>query len=370
MRSLSVLAGAFPAPSLRDERSRGLSRGAGSRGGRTIIAAVPSLVLAVAGVVALAAAGLILRTFGPSYRVARLIATTQKVSIAEARRLATDRRPPYVRVDGRIDSDEDFEGPDHQPLVLRRVRLEALRGGRWQPFEDHRQAVPFTVNEGLDGISVDVDSLDRGLVVVPRESVGTAADLADRVPEGTASDTRVRARIDQLSSVEHAIVCGIPSVDASGRAVMTAGRGRPLVLTVLEPDEAMRVLAAGGRRRTRAAAALLGAGALLLLGAAVWTVATSLLPAVASAFPPARAFVAVAFAASPEPSAATGGDPRSNGQGPGLVGTPGLAILGVAVIAVVSIVVTTLYVRLTAAAQASGRDGGPRPPATHRSDRR
>ncbi|MFL5726606.1 MAG: hypothetical protein ACJ77F_09735 [Chloroflexota bacterium] len=330
---------------------------------------MPSLVLAVAGLVALVAAAVILRTFGPSYRVARLIATTQKVSVAEARRLATDRRPSYVRVDGRIDSEEDFEGPDHQPLVLRRVRLEALRSGRWQPFEDHRQAVPFTINEGLDAIAVDIDSLDRGLVVVPRESVGTAADLAGRVPEGTPPGTRVRARIDQLSSVEHAIVCGTPIVDASGAAVMTAGRGRPLVLTVLEPDEAMRVLAAGGRRRTKAAAALLGAGALLLLGAAVWTVASALLPAVATAFPPARAFVAAALAASPQPSAVAG-DPRSNGQGPGLVGTPGLAILGVAAIAILSIVVTTLYVRFTAGSQTSPTDRGtPQPPATRRSDR-
>jgi hypothetical protein len=80
--------------------------------------------------------------------------------------------------------------------------------------------------------------------------------------------------------------------------------------------------------------------------------------------------VGVAVVASPQPSAVTG-DPRSNGQGPGLVGTPGLAILGVALIAILSIVVTTLYVRFTAASQTSesGR-GSPQPPATRRSDRR
>jgi hypothetical protein len=54
-----------------------------------------------------------------------------------------------------------------------------------------------------------------------------------------------------------------------------------------------------------------------------------------------------ALAASPEPSAATGGDPRSNGQGPGLVGTPFIAILVVIAIGVAATVVTTIYVRLT-----------------------
>jgi hypothetical protein len=57
------------------------------------------------------------------------------------------------------------------------------------------------------------------------------------------------------------------------------------------------------------------------------------------------ALVPVAFAASPSPAA--GGDPRSSGQGPGLVGEPGLALLAVSAIAVLAIIVTTAYVRLT-----------------------
>jgi hypothetical protein len=330
---------------------------------------VGPLLLAAAGVVALVGGGLILRTFGPSYRVARLLATTPKVSVAEANRLAAERRPPYVRVDGRIDSDAEFEGPDHQPLVLRQVRLETRVGRAWRPFEDHRQTVPFTITEGLDSIAVDVDRLDRGLVVVPRESIGTAADLADRVPAGTPPETTVRARIEHISSVEHAIVLGCPTLDGAG-PLITAGRGRPLVLTVLEPDEAMRVLAAEGRGRTRVAAALLGAAMILLLGAAAWAAIAAVLPAVAEFVPGARGLVAAALAASPEPSVAEGGDPRSNGQGPGLVGTPGLAILGVAAIAILAVLVTMVYVRLTASRQdadtAAKPGAGRRPPETRR----
>ena len=42
------------------------------------------------------------------------------------------------------------------------------------------------------------------------------------------------------------------------------------------------------------------------------------------------------------------GDPRSSGQGPGLVGDPLTAVLVVAGIAVVTVGITLAYVRLTA----------------------
>lgn len=65
--------------------------------------------------------------------------------------------------------------------------------------------------------------------------------------------------------------------------------------------------------------------------------------------------IALAVAACSEtpdasPSASSGpagGDPRSSGEGPGLIGDPGTAILIVLAIAFASVVVTSLYVRLT-----------------------
>ncbi len=52
-------------------------------------------------------------------------------------------------------------------------------------------------------------------------------------------------------------------------------------------------------------------------------------------------------AASPSPGA-IGGDPRSSGQGPGLVGDPAFAILAVVAIGLATVVATLVYVRLTA----------------------
>jgi hypothetical protein len=61
----------------------------------------------------------------------------------------------------------------------------------------------------------------------------------------------------------------------------------------------------------------------------------------------ALTLAATALAASPSPDTG-GGDPRSPGQGPGLVGDPLFALLAVVAIGLVSVVATLVYVRLTA----------------------
>ena len=229
-----------------------------------IIAAVPPLIPLIAGFVALAAGVLVLRTYGPRYRVGRLLGSTPEVTVAEARSLARGS-PRYVRVRGRIDAEDEFEDDAHRPLVFRRTRLQLRRDEDWTSFEDGRERVPFVVRDGLDGIDIDDAALDVGLVVVPRESVGTAADVADRVPPGTPPETPVRLRIEQISSVEHAIVVGVPGLDETGTPRLSAGLGRPLVLTTLEPAEAMRILTEGARRRPLVAAACLVGGLVLIL---------------------------------------------------------------------------------------------------------
>jgi hypothetical protein len=221
------------------------------------------LIPIVAGVVALVAGVLILRTYGPRYRVGRLLGATPTVTIAEARALASGP-PRYVKVSGRIDAETEFEDDAHRPLVFRRTRLQAREGRDWIAFEDSRERVPFEVRDALESIAVNDDDLDEGLIVVPRESVGTAADVPDRAPSGTSPATPIRLRVEQVSSVEHAIVVGVPTLDPSGTPWLAAGLGRPLVLTTLEPSEAMRILTEGDRRRPLAAAICLASGGVFI----------------------------------------------------------------------------------------------------------
>jgi hypothetical protein len=229
---------------------------------------------------------------------------------------------------------------------MRRTRFVARQGRGWKAFEDSREAVPFEINEGLDSIGIDGAALDEGLVVVTRESNGVAGDVADRAPADLPPSTPVRAIIEQVSAVDHAIVVGVPAKDAEGDPTMTAGLGRPLILTTLETDEAMRILA-GGTNRPRFIAACVVVGAVLIVAGLAWAG----IGAIGGAFATiGNVLVPVALAASPTP--ATGGDPRSSGEGPGLVGEPGIAILAVVVIAVTAVLVTTAWIRLTGGSQA------------------
>lgn len=68
----------------------------------------------------------------------------------------------------------------------------------------------------------------------------------------------------------------------------------------------------------------------------------------------ALAATATTLAASPSPTTAAGGDPRSSGQGPGLVGDPLWAIVIVVAIALLSVLATVAYVRAT-----RGREDAP-----------
>jgi hypothetical protein len=222
-----------------------------------------------ASLICLGAAITIVRSFGPRYRVGRLLAVTRSVDVPTALAIAAGDRPAYVAVTGRIDAEDEFEDADHRPLVLRITRFLARRGWRWVAFEVSREAVPFRISEGLEAIQVDHDALDAGLIVIPRVSEGIAGDIGERAPAGLARATPVRAVIEQVSSVEHAVVLGVPTVGSDGTVRLTAGLGRPLVLTTLERDEAMRVLAGGSTLRPRLAMAFFVLGVVLgLVGAA------------------------------------------------------------------------------------------------------
>lgn len=294
----------------------------------------------------------ILRSFGTGYRVGRLLAVVEQVPIAEAVRLAEAGERRYVRIDGRIDSDQEFEDRDHRPLVLRRTSLAwrpSSAAGQWRDLETPTlEVVPFVVREGLDEIGVDGEAVKDGLVVVPRESSGRADELGERAPSTVPPDAPVRLRVEQVSSVEHATVLGVPRQGADGGAIIGAGLGRPLILTTLERDEAMRVLTGGATGRSRLAIACLGLGAILIAAAALWWIADALL----------GGGVASALAASPDPTLRPGTDTRTTGQPPGFVGQPLFALAGVIVVGLLSVAATLAWVRLTGGSRRSGN--GPR----------
>jgi hypothetical protein len=226
-------------------------------------------VLILTGVLLGVAGWLLLRRPGSGWRIGRLLAAAPQKTLAEARAIATAGDAAYIRVHGRIDSDEEFPGDRGLPVVFRRRQLQH-RSGRsgWQTFDDERLAVPFGLSERGERIDIDVDALGDGLVTVPRVSEGSASEL----PEDAGSaplpdlppDTAVRLRIEQVTTVDHATAAGVPRLDPDGRLALGPGLSRPLVLSILDPDEAMRVLGSDRRRSLQAASGLLAAAAIVI----------------------------------------------------------------------------------------------------------
>ncbi len=219
-----------------------------------------AIAAGVIGLVCLVIAALLLRRLGSGYRVARLLSAAPEMSLAEIVQVATSGERRYLRCTGRISSEEEFPDENQRPLVFRRRRLERGDGaGGWKLLDDERLAVPFGIEDRTTYVEIDAEAIGEGLVVVPRQSIGVAADLPQElrgvVETPLDPGTPIRLRIDQVSAVEHAVVAGMPIIGPTG-PMMTAGLGRPLILSMVEPAAAMRLLA-GDRRRSVVATAIL-----------------------------------------------------------------------------------------------------------------
>ena len=230
------------------------------------------IVLLLAAIACGATAFLLLRSLGMRYRVGRLLAAAPSVDVEEARALAAGE-PRYIKVTGRISSDEEFPDENDRPLVFRRKRVQVSTSrGRWWTIADEREAVPFGLQARTAFIAIDIDALDEGLVAIPRESAGRYSDLPAEltavVDDAPAPEAPARLLIEQLSAVEHATACGTP-VMRDGQPIITAGAGRPLIVTTLEAPAAMRLLAGANRSRVVSAALLLAAAGFLVCGSVV-----------------------------------------------------------------------------------------------------
>ena len=182
-------------------------------------------------------------------------------------------RHPLVAVTGRIDAEEHSRTP-HRPLVFRRTRFETLARRVEDDIQDSRESVPFEIYDGLDPIAVDADGDGRRASSCSARVRGHRRRRAGSDPRGHPAPGRRGCDCGSSSgAADHAIACGVPSPDGDRGTVLRAGLGRPLIVTTLEPAEAMRLLAVGHRDTTRLVAALFGIGLVaLVVGAGWWAV--------------------------------------------------------------------------------------------------
>jgi hypothetical protein len=239
------------------------------------------LTVTLVGVVIGVAGWASLRRVGTGWRIGRLLSAAPQRSLGDAIALADRGEQAYIRLHGRIDSDEEFPGDDDKPLVFRRRRLQRqvrrwTGGSDWQTIDDERLAVPFRLSERGEHVAIDVAALGDGLVVVPRVSLGVAADLPPGGSNGPLPllppEMPVSMRLEQVSAVDHGTACGVPRLSASGETVLGPGFGRPLILTTLDSDEAMRILGAGQRTSLLLASGLLLVAPVLVVTGLLMTV--------------------------------------------------------------------------------------------------
>jgi hypothetical protein len=80
-----------------------------------------------------------------------------------------------------------------------------------------------------------------------------------------AAGTPVSLRIEQIAATDHGTACGVPRPTADGQTVLGPGLRRPLVLTTLDLDEAMRVLGTARRGSLLVATGLLVAAPVVIV---------------------------------------------------------------------------------------------------------
>ena len=119
-------------------------------------------VLITLGVVCGVAGWLLLRRGGSDLRVGRLLAAAPRRTLEEAVAVAARGEEAYIRLPGRIGSDEEFPGEDGKPHVYRRRRLQHRESNEWRTFDDERLAVPFHLSDKGQRVMVDVDARGDG----------------------------------------------------------------------------------------------------------------------------------------------------------------------------------------------------------------
>lgn len=229
------------------------------------------LLLGALGLLLVAAGALAIRTSGAHPRVAQRYAGAREHRVGELLDLAeTPARP--VRVTGRVRCADPLVTPDGESLVAYHRDVEVrLPGGGWRTIDRLRETRSFELWDHDGSLTVDPALAAEPLVTIPHVWRGRAADLdahftaaVERLSDEGASPAEARAVTRMVSTVDRVGLLAL--VRRDGSAVSLAPPPGGFILSTLELDAAMRLLA-GPRRGIMvggyAAIAVGGLGALV-----------------------------------------------------------------------------------------------------------
>jgi hypothetical protein len=234
--------------------------------------AIPVLLLAVGGLAIVAGAALV-RWSGADTRAGRRLAGTRPASLPDLQAAAArDELPGHpVRVEGRVRCADPIRTPDGERLALLHRDVEVQQpDGRWRLIERLRDARAIDLWERSTSVPLDLGQLAEPLITIPHQWEGSPAELdanhqpaVARISAEDHPPGRARAVTRQVMLVDQLIVVAVPGRSADGALRLDPPPGGFLVSTV-ELDVALRLLAGPHRRRMIAGYAVSAAGLVAL----------------------------------------------------------------------------------------------------------
>ena len=234
----------------------------------TLLLGALSLLLVAVGLLAI-------RGSGAHPRLAQRFAGAREHRVGELLDMADPPERP-VRVTGRVRCADPLVTPDGESLVAYHRDVEVRQQTRsWRTIDRLRETRSFELWDHDGSLTVDPALAAEPLVTIPHVWRGRAAELdphfagaIERLAADGAAPAEARAVTRMVSTVDRVGLLALVRRDAGGVSLAPPPGG--FILSTLELDAAMRLLA-GPRRGVMVAgyAAIVAGGFLALVAAAV-----------------------------------------------------------------------------------------------------
>jgi hypothetical protein len=182
---------------------------------------------------------------------------------------AADQLPRSpIRLEGRVRCADPIHTPDGERLALFHRDVEVqLADGSWRTIERFRDARAIDLWQRTVSIPVDLTQVGEPVLTIPHLWEGAPDQLdashrpaVERLAAERGPIRAARATTRRVMLVDELTVLGLPARDVSGAPRLDPPPGGYLVSTV-ELDVAMRLLAGPHRSRMLAGFGLVGVGA-------------------------------------------------------------------------------------------------------------